>query len=185
VIEVRIEELGAMPADAILRPVSADWNAVTPLMRRLEIAAGEKLAEQCSRLGELPVGSASITGAGELPAEFMVHVVVRAREEPVSAGGVARGLQNGLRRLAEWKLSRVAMPLLGTGAGNLDADEAAALMLGVLQDHMSKSEYPSQVIIAVEREYEKEAFDRELRRLAEFDAALIRPSPLDSESARG
>lgn len=183
-IEVRLEELGATPTDAILRPVSADWNAVTPMMRRLEIAAGPKLAEQCSRLGELPVGSASITGAGELPAEFMVHVVVRAREEAVSSAGVARGLQNGLRRLAEWSIARVSMPLLGTGAGNLDADDAVSVMLGVLQEHMGTSNYPNHVVIAVEREYEKEAFDRELRRLAQFDAALIRPGTQDSDSTR-
>jgi hypothetical protein len=54
---------------------------------------------------------------------------------------------------------------------------------------MGASEYPGQVVIVVEREYEKEALDREVRRLAEvdaeFDAALIRPAPPDSESPAG
>src|SRR5690606_1214599 len=91
-IEVRIGELADARESALLRPIDANWGAVTPATRRLELAAGPALADQCRRLGELPVGSAVITGAGELAAEFMVHVVVRSIDEPVSPAGVRRGL---------------------------------------------------------------------------------------------
>ncbi|MGH7606590.1 MAG: macro domain-containing protein, partial [Gemmatimonadales bacterium] len=113
----------------MLRPVSAEWDAVTPPMRRLEAAAGAQVEAACRRMGELPVGSAVITGAGALTAQFMVHVVVRSREEPVTPASVRRGLENGLRRLAEWAIESVAMAPLGTGAGNLDAEDAARIMI--------------------------------------------------------
>ena len=67
-IRVVLGVLEDTDADAIVRPVSAEWDAVTPSMRRLEIAAGPELAEQCRRLGELPVGSAVITPAARCPA---------------------------------------------------------------------------------------------------------------------
>src|SRR5688572_32761020 len=64
-------ELAQADTAAILRPVSAEWEPVTPATRRLEIAAGKALIEQCEKLGDLPVGSAVITSAGDLPAEFI------------------------------------------------------------------------------------------------------------------
>jgi O-acetyl-ADP-ribose deacetylase (regulator of RNase III) len=159
-IEVRIGELADARESALLRPIDANWGAVTPATRRLELAAGPALADQCRRLGELPVGSAVITGAGELAAEFMVHVVVRSIDEPVSPAGVRRGLVNGLRRLAEWGIESVAMPPLGTGAGNLDAEESARVMIPVIREHQLACARPLRVAIVVEGDYEFEVFRR-------------------------
>jgi O-acetyl-ADP-ribose deacetylase len=161
VIRIVQGELAGAAIDAVLRPVTAEWTAVTHAMRRLELAAGEEPAEQCRRLGELPVGSAVITAAGDLPAQFLIHAVVRSVDEPVTGSGVRRALRNGLRRLAEWGIQRVAMAPLGTGAGNLDADEAASIMIPVLIEHMTSGS-PSEVEIYVDSEYEKDVFERHL-----------------------
>jgi len=161
-IEVRTGELTDAEVSALLRPVCADWSAVTPSMRRLELAAGAELAEQCRRLGELPVGSAVITGGGDLSAEFMVHVVVRSREEPVSPATVRRALENGLRRLEEWGIESVALPPLGTGAGNLDAEESASVVAPILLDHLRTAGRPLRVLIVCENEYERDVFERAL-----------------------
>jgi O-acetyl-ADP-ribose deacetylase (regulator of RNase III) len=162
VIRIVQGELAEAGIEAVLRPVTAEWTAVTHAMRRLEIAAGDVPAEQCRRLGELPVGSAVITPAGGIRAEFMIHAIVRSLDEPVTGAGVRRALQNGLRRLAEWGIRRVAMAPLGTGAGNLDADEAAAIMIPVLLEHMRAGGAPSDVDIYVDSEYEKDVFERHL-----------------------
>lgn len=147
-------------AEAVLRPVTAEWTAVTPLMRRLELAAGAEWEQQCRRLGELPVGSAVITGAGDLRAQFMVHVIVRSADEPVSASGVRRGLENGLRRLAEWGIRSVATVPLGTGAGNLEAEESAAIMMPLLAARILDGGPPSDVEIYVDSDYEEDVFAR-------------------------
>jgi O-acetyl-ADP-ribose deacetylase (regulator of RNase III) len=162
VIEVRVLELADADADALLRPIAADGSAVNPAMRRLEQAAGGAFVAQCERFGDMPVGSAVITDAGALSARFMVHVVVRSAEEPVTRGGVQRALRNGLRRLDEWGVARVALVPLGTGAGNLDAEEAAQLMVPVLREHMAVSAHPASVVIAVESDYEHAVFARAL-----------------------
>jgi O-acetyl-ADP-ribose deacetylase len=117
--------------------------------------------EQCRRQGELPVGSAVITAAGAAEAEYLVHVVVRSAEEPVSAAGVRRALENGLRRLADWGIREVALPPLGTGAGNLDAEDAAAVMVPLLVERIGAAVLERAVIVA-ETEYERDAFLRAL-----------------------
>lgn len=173
VVQAPLEDAGTA---AVLRPVTAEWDAVTAPMRRFELAAGPEPDAQARQLGELPVGSAVITGAGALRAQFMVHAIVRSMDEPVSEHGVRRALQNGLRRLAEWAIDSVAMPPLGTGAGNLDAEDAARMMVTALLEHMRTSAHPSHIEIHVDSEYEREAFERALAQHG-ADAADDAPLP--------
>jgi O-acetyl-ADP-ribose deacetylase len=162
-IDVVLGDIASIRATGILHPVSAEWDPVTAAMRRLETAAGPSVAEQCAKVGELPVGSAVITGAGSASADFLVHVIVRSIREPVSESGVQRGLQNGLRRCVEWGIDTLAVPPIGTGAGNLDAEEVAQLMIPILFDHMAEAQFPSRVILVAESEYERDAFEQMLK----------------------
>lgn len=161
-IRVLREELAGIEADALLRPVSAEWEAPTAAMRRLELAAGPSLAEYCRRMGEPPVGSALITPPGGLRARYVVHVVVRSVAEPVSEATVRRAFRNGLRRLQEWSIEHAAMPPIGTGAGNLDAEDVARIMLDEYYEHAVTADYPTSLTIAVEGEYEYDVFRRQL-----------------------
>lgn len=161
-IEVVMGEVARADTEAVLRPVGSDWSPVTPAMRRLESAAGPAVLDRCRRLGELPVGSAVITPAGDLPVDFLVHVVVRSYDQPVSGPIVSRALLNGLRRLEEWAMTSVAMPALGTGAGNLDAEAAADAMLPVLLEFLRSAKSLARVVLVMESDYEREAFERRL-----------------------
>ncbi len=163
-IDLQLGVLAETPASAILTPVDAERGPATSAARQLELIAGPASGAPLAALGELPVGSATMSGAGGLPAQFLIHVVVRSRDEAVTRGGVRRGLQNALRRAVEWAIPDIALPPLGTGAGNLDAEESAAVLVPVLREHLRTSPYPARVRLVVESEYELDAFLRELAR---------------------
>lgn len=157
-IEVRRAELAEVGAGAVLRPVACDFAPVNPAMGRFDRAAGPAVAEQCRQLGEIPMGSAVITAAGELSVDFVVHVAVRSVDEPSTPSVVQRGLLNGLRRLEEWGIGSVAIAPLGTGAGNLDAEESAGAMLPVLAEHLRNTGHLERVVLVVEDAYQEAAF---------------------------
>jgi O-acetyl-ADP-ribose deacetylase len=165
-IEVRLAELAEVKAEAVLRPVSCDFAPVNPAMRRFDRLAGPAVAEQCSRLGELPLGSAAITAAGDIAAGYIVHVAVRSVDQAATPAVVQRGLLNGLRRLEEWGIRSVAMAPLGTGAGNLDAEESATAMLPVLVDHMRSTDHIEKAVLVVEDAYQETAFRAAVARFA-------------------
>lgn len=177
-MRVRVADLSAVTVEAILRPITADWGAATPASRRVELQAGPALAEQCRRLGPFPVGSAVLTTAGELPASYLVNVVVRSMEEPVSRAGVERGLRNGLRRVAEHALRSVAVAPLGTGAGNLEPEEAARVMVPVLLEYLGTVTDPAQIEVVVESHYERDAFEAIVR---SYDLPLLPGAPEAAE----
>jgi O-acetyl-ADP-ribose deacetylase (regulator of RNase III) len=166
VIRVVAGELWEMEAEAILRPVAADWSAVTPAMRRLELAAGRALVERCEALGELPVGSAVITDAGALKAEFLIHVAVRSRDEPVSVATVRAAVRNGLRRAAEWGIERLHCAPVGLGAGNLELEECAEAMVSEIRAHLDAGGPPREVVIVVDSDWARQVFEGAVARAA-------------------
>jgi len=138
--------------------------APTTAMRRFEQAAGPEVEAACRGVGDLPVGSAVVTQAGNLTASYLIHVAVRSADQPVSRTGVQQALRNGLRRLREWGIKSVGMPPLGTGAGNLDAEESAAVMVPILLEYLRTAEPAPRIEVFVDSEYERDAFLGELRR---------------------
>jgi len=117
VIRVCIDDLAFFDGEAIVRPVNEDLGATTPLLRRLELAAGTELHNQIRLQEPLPVGAAIVTSAGELSVELLVHAVVMGRTEPVTADTVRRALTSALQRVTSWQIKNVAIPPFGLGAG--------------------------------------------------------------------
>lgn len=161
-ISVRVGDLGASTAAAVVRPIRADGEAITAAGRRVEIGAGPAVVARLHGLGDLPVGGAVITPGGALAASFIIHAVVQSAEEPVSAMTVQRAVVNVLRRARDLGLDSVAFPPMGTGAGNLDAEDAARILVEVLRDHLLEGGDPRSFEILVDSAYEEELFAREL-----------------------
>jgi len=163
VIGVRREDLVTADVDCILRSVGSNMMPLTAIGREVGSAAGEGLLARVDQIGDLPVGGAVITPAGNLCASFIVHVALQSYEEPVSVGSVRKGLLNGLRHTCRIDIETLALPPLGTGAGNLDAETSADVMFEVICGHMENEEYPREVTVMVSTEYEWQAFDARLR----------------------
>jgi len=159
---IRIAFCGPAAAgtESLLRSVSSELEPDTAESRDLEVGAGAVVADRLRAMGSLPVGAAVITPAGGLPAAFLIHVVLQSSEEPVRKEGVRLALQNGLRRAQEWGLESLALPPLGTGAGNLEAEEAAEAMVPIIQEHLQRFEHPREVVITVSNDYERDVFLR-------------------------
>jgi O-acetyl-ADP-ribose deacetylase (regulator of RNase III) len=164
VIEVRVEDLAFYSGDAIVRPATATLGATTPLLRRLELAAGKSLHDQLALSEPLAVGSAIVTGAGELPVDLLVHAIVTSATERVSREGVRRALRSALQRVLAWQIAEVAIPPFGLGAGNLDIDESAHLMADELARHCSTAPFPTRVTVVAETPEEAFALETAVAR---------------------
>lgn len=165
-IVVRVEDLAFYSGNAVIRPATATLGATTPLLRRFELAGGRALHDLLRVSDPLPVGSAVVTGAGDLPVELLVHAIVTSPTERVTRDGVRRAFRSALQRTREWQLADVAIPPLGLGAGNLEIEESAELMAGELRAHERASGFPRQVTLVAETEDEAAALERAVARSA-------------------
>lgn len=168
-ISVRVGGLAASATEAVLRPVDTFLEPVSHASREVEHAGGEDLARRLRDTGEIPVGGAILTPAGGLPATFLIHVAVQAPDQPVSPTTVRLALLNGLRRAVEWEIESLSLPPLGTGAGNLEPEDSARLLVEVLREHGETEAYPREVTIVASTPYEEAAFSREIDRAGSED----------------
>jgi len=88
VIRVVVDDLAAVVADAVVRPTNGNLEAITPALRRLELAAGPRFRDLCRVQHELAVGAAVVTPGGDLPAELVVHAVIMARGDKIGLNDV-------------------------------------------------------------------------------------------------
>jgi O-acetyl-ADP-ribose deacetylase (regulator of RNase III) len=165
-IQVRVEDLAFYAGHAVIRPATATLGATTPLLRRFELAGGAALRNQLVVADPLPVGSAVVTAAGDLPVELLVHAIVTSLTERVTRDGVRRAFRSALQRTREWQLADVAVPPLGLGAGNLDIEESAELMADELHAHRRTSEFPRRVTLVAETPDEASALEQAVARSA-------------------
>lgn len=155
-IDVRVDDLGFFEGEAIVRPVNATLGATTPVMRRLERAAGEAFSDQTRIAEPLPVGAAVVTRAGNLGVEYVIHGVVCSDDEAVSRNSVRQSLTSALQRADAFHIRELAIAPFGLGAGNLDIEDSAEVMIAVLREHMRRSSYPASVLIVVETALEEQ-----------------------------
>jgi len=164
VIRVVVDDIAFARADAVVRPATATLEPTTAALRRLEQVGGSAFWQQLKVQQDLPVGAAVVTGGGDLPAPLVIHAIIRSASEPVTAAGVRRALTSTLQRAADWQLSNLAFPIVGTGAGALAAEEAAEILCDVLGTQLTWAEFPREVCIVVEREEDREMVEGFLRR---------------------
>ena len=163
-IEVRVDDLAFFEGEAIVRPVNADLGATTPLLRRLETAAGDGLQKHLRKHEALAVGSAVVSTAGELGVELLVHAVVSSDDEPVSVYSVRRALVSALQRAVDWEIGALAIPPFGLGAGNLAIEDSAAVLAEELAEHVGRgARFPEVITVVAETEDEAAVLTERLR----------------------
>ena len=160
-IEVVVDDLAFTEADGIVRAADARLDAVTPAVVRLDQVAGQAFAGQRRVQTALAVGSAVVTGGGDLAAPFVLHAVIQSSDEPATAGTVRRALLSAWQQAAEWGLDLLATAPVGTGAGQLSLEDAAVLLADTFPLSGSR---PSRLRIVVDREEDRQLVDAVVQR---------------------
>lgn len=125
-------------------------------------AGGQEIEDEAVKKGPIPVGEATVTGAGRLKAKHVIHAAAMGQDLRTDADKIRAATRNSLLRAEELKLRSIAFPALGTGVGGFSLTEAARIMIGVVRDHLVHSSFPQEVIFALRGEEAFKAFDQVL-----------------------
>jgi O-acetyl-ADP-ribose deacetylase (regulator of RNase III) len=148
VILVVTGDLARQAVDAVVRPADATLAAVGDAAARLDALGGERFAAQRRTATPLEAGAAVVTGGGDLPVGFVLHVVVADERGPADRDRIRRALLSAWQRAGDWGLRRVATPLVGAG-GRLTVEESAALLVETVPPAASEGG-SAELIIVVE-----------------------------------
>lgn len=154
-IRVVVDDLAFLEVDAVVRPADQVLGPASSSASRMDHMAGDEFLQQRKVSSPLEVGSAVVTGSGELASPFVIHVVIKGDQTNAGRDTVERALQSAWHRATEWQLARVATPLVGTGAGQLTLEDAAELIKRTLAER-PQTAYPAEVQVVLDRDHDRE-----------------------------
>jgi O-acetyl-ADP-ribose deacetylase (regulator of RNase III) len=163
-IEVVVDDLAFVEADAILRPADDTLAPLTPAMKRLDLQAGPRFAALCRVQSPLDAGAAVVTAGGDLSAPLVVHLVLQDADGSGGRDVIRRALRSAWQQAAAWQLERVAAPLIGVGPGRLSIEDAAELLGESLPPGNQAGGAPHLLRIVVDTEAERETVDAAIRK---------------------
>lgn len=105
------------------------------------------IQEESDRIGFTPVGTAVITGAGKLPAKFVIHAVGPRMGEGDEDSKLKNAVLNSLILASQKKLRSISMPAISSGIFGFPKDRCAKILVNVSADFLKKNKESSLAII--------------------------------------
>jgi len=99
-------------------------------------SGGPTIQQQCTRHGPIEVGQAAITGAGEMPAKYVIHQA-SMRLGGKTTGEALRSSTAAVLKLAEeHDVKTLGFPATGTGIAGFGLKQCAEIMLDEVRKHI-------------------------------------------------
>ena len=135
-LALRKGDLTEASVDAIVNAANNDLILGGGVAGAIREKGGPSIQAECDKLGPIPIGEAAITGAGELPARYVIHAASMRLGGSTSAAALRDSTRNSLRRAVEQGLKSIAFPAIGTGIAGFPIERCAAVMLAEIRDHL-------------------------------------------------
>jgi O-acetyl-ADP-ribose deacetylase (regulator of RNase III) len=130
IIEAIQGDITTLRVDAITNAANDHLWMGAGVAGAIKARGGNAIEREAMAKGPIPVGSAIETGAGELPAYYVIHGAVMGQDLKTDLSTVVMTTRSVLELADLLRVSSIALPLMGTGVGGLDLDEVASSMAG-------------------------------------------------------
>ena len=139
-------ELSVVDGDITVLEVDAIANAANDALwmgagvaGAIKRAGGEEIEREAVAKDPIEVGEAVATGAGRLPAKWVIHGAVMGQDLRTDANLVRRTTESCLRVADELGARSLALPAFGTGVGGFPLQECAEIMVSAARGFESTS----------------------------------------------
>jgi O-acetyl-ADP-ribose deacetylase (regulator of RNase III) len=162
VIEILQADITSLEVDAIVNAANNHLILGSGVAGAIRSKGGPSIQQECDRIGPIKVGEAAITGAGNLPAKFVIHAASMG-DEPVSERSLHDSVRNSLLKGEDAGTTSVAFPAIGTGVGGFPVERCAEIMLDLAEQHLTEEGRGiNHIIFALFGESDKRVFEQAL-----------------------
>ncbi len=151
-LELLEGDITVLDVDAIVNPANGALQLGGGVAGAIRRKGGPTIQGECDRIGRCPEGGAVVTGAGSLPARYVIHAVgpVWGRQpEEESDALLASACREALARARERGLRSVALPSISTGIFGFPMERAAPILLRTAKEHLESGAPPRRAIFCL------------------------------------
>ena len=134
-IEVVEGDIAALEVDAVANAANDRLWMGAGVAGAIKRAGGDEIEREATAKGPIVVGDAVATGAGRLPARWVIHGAVMGQDLTTDADKVALTTRRCLEVADELGARSLALPAFGTGVGGFPLDDCARIMVEVVEAH--------------------------------------------------
>lgn len=121
-------------------------------------AGGSEVQRESDAKAPIGLGEAVETGAGEMPARWVIHAATMVLGGPTSAAAIQQATASTLALADELGARSLALVAFGTGVGGFPVDEAARIEVEELRRHLEAGSRLERLVFAVHGERARSAF---------------------------
>jgi O-acetyl-ADP-ribose deacetylase (regulator of RNase III) len=163
-LEILEGDITAQEVEAIVNPANEKLQLGSGVAAAIREKGGPSIQEECNRIGQTPVGTAVMTGAGHLKAKRVIHAVGPKMGEGDEDKKLASAVRAALALADRRGLKSIALPAISTGNFGFPMDRAARIILTEIQRFLQGGTKLERVVIALHGDDAFQVFKRELRR---------------------
>ncbi len=155
-ILLRIGDITEMQVDAIVNAANTQLILGGGVAGAIRAKGGPSIQKECNRIGGTDVGGAVCTGAGNLPARYVIHAVGPRMGEGNEEEKLSDATRNSLLRAEEKQLSSIAFPAISTGIFGFPVEQCARIMVQEVKDFVPQSKSLNKIYFCL---WDDTAFD--------------------------
>jgi O-acetyl-ADP-ribose deacetylase (regulator of RNase III) len=157
-------DITGIEVDAIVNAANERLQLGSGVAGAIREQGGPSIQEECNRIGGTPVGTAVMTGAGNLRARQVIHAVGPRMGEGDEDKKLASAVRASLALADRRGMRSIAMPAISTGVFGFPIERAARIMLTEIHRYLQGGTKLERVVVCLRGEDAFNAFRRELRR---------------------
>jgi O-acetyl-ADP-ribose deacetylase (regulator of RNase III) len=136
-VEVVQGDLTLQEVDAIVNAANSSLAHGGGLAGAIVRRGGEEIQAESYRRAPVPVGGATVTGAGRLSCRYVIHAVGPVWGEGDEERKLRRAVRSALARAEELQLASVAIPAISTGVFGYPKAEGCGVIAEEVSAHLA------------------------------------------------
>jgi O-acetyl-ADP-ribose deacetylase (regulator of RNase III) len=163
-LEIVEGDITEVEVEAIVNAANEKLKLGSGVAGAIRRKGGPSIQEECDRIGHSAVGTAVMTGAGNLRAKQVIHAVGPKMGEGDEDRKLAAAVRASLALADRNGLRSIALPAISTGVFGFPLDRAARITLTEIHRYLQGGTKIERVVVVLHGEDAFNTFRRELRR---------------------
>jgi O-acetyl-ADP-ribose deacetylase (regulator of RNase III) len=130
-------DITEQPVDAIVNAANSALRLGAGVAGAIRDKGGPSIQQECDAMGPIEVGDAAITGAGNLPARYVIHAASMPPGGGASEDSVRSCMRRSLELAKQQGCSSLAVPAIGAGIAGVSIQRSAEILLEETRAHLA------------------------------------------------